>query len=108
MPGRAVDEQPTWEQVLARFEATAAQTEALLAGGDPAAAAELINVEYDPFQLGLPALPAALHDRARAVAARTAALIDELQTAMVVVRHQTQLAEDTASAPRAVYVDCRA
>jgi hypothetical protein len=83
--------QPSWEDVLASFEATAEQGESLLhKDGDHEAALALMAAGIDPWQAALPALP------------------DDLRTAMVSIKRQEQLTTDGAASSRgSVYVDRR-
>jgi hypothetical protein len=101
--------QPSWEDVLASFEATAEQGESLLhKDGDHEAALALMAAGIDPWQAALPALPADLRDRAEAVHRRQLLLADDLRTAMVSIKRQEQLTTDGAASSRgSVYVDRR-
>jgi hypothetical protein len=108
MPGLAPEPAPTWDQVLTSFEASADESQALLASGDAPSAVALMTMEYDPWLLALPVLPVHLRDRANAVRDRQAQLIEQLQAAMVGLRQQSHLAESAVGASRPVYVDTRA
>lgn len=86
--------EPSWADVLARCEASAAEAEALLRAGsvpDPERFAAL--AEYDLWQLSLPPLPAGLRDRARDVVERQLRLQDALTAAMAGLAQQISLAE---------------
>jgi hypothetical protein len=88
---------PTWEEVLASFEATAEAAEQLL---EPSATVVDVAgpVEYDPWQLALPPLPVELHARARALQARHDELAARLQRASSALRRQEQFTRATAEA----------
>jgi hypothetical protein len=100
---------PSWDEVLASFEAGVDQAEALISG-TPAVVDDHAPyiVSYDLQHLAMPPLPAALRPRAEAVRSRQARLADELQSAMVNVRRQAQLTVESGAAPRPVFVDRRA
>jgi hypothetical protein len=100
---------PSWEEVLASFEAGVDQAEALING------TQVVIADYAPYMasydlqnLAMPPLPPALRPRAEVVRSRQARLADELQSAMVNVRRQAQLTVESGTAPRPVFVDRRA
>jgi hypothetical protein len=96
-PAAAASAQPTWEEVLASFEATADAAESLL---EPTAEpVDLAGpVEYDPWQLALPPLPQDLHERARALQVRHEQRAARLQRASGALRRQEQFTRATADA----------
>ena len=101
--------QPSWEEVLASFEASAEHAETLL-GADATSPPDLAPpvIAYDPWQLGMPQLPERLRGRAELLRQRQRRLAEEMQTAMTSVRRQEQLIADSGSTDRSsVYVDRR-
>ncbi len=98
------DPSPTWEEVLASFEANAVAAEALIAGDTTVAPAA---VSYDVWQLGLPPLPDELRVRAGAIHRRQEELADKLRMAMRSVRQQESLLDGQAPARRPVFMDQR-
>jgi parvulin-like peptidyl-prolyl isomerase len=98
---------PTWEEVLASFEQTTSEAEALITRDAQAAAAPVVAPAYDPWQLAMPPLPDHLRTRAESVHARQIRVAIELEASMISLRQQEQIAGREDVAARAVYVDRR-
>jgi hypothetical protein len=94
----------TWEEVLAAFEVSTAQAEAVLAD-DPDAAPSVIPAAFDVWKLNLPQLPADLRSRAEAIQRRQAVLIEALKASMASVQQQISLSDAGVEPRRSLYVD---
>jgi hypothetical protein len=111
MTGTPADSGPTWEQVLASFEASADHAESLLsldveartAAQDTAPAV----VAYDVWQLGLPPLPEHLRAQAEAIRRRHDSVAERLRGAMRDLRHQQVLSGATTTPRQAMFTDRR-
>jgi hypothetical protein len=132
MTGRPAS--PTWEEVLASFEATVVRSEVLLSGtGDSGLSPDAdgsspdranldgavldgavpagpdVIVGYDLSELAMPPVPEHLTPRANALRVRQVRVARQLQAAMVGARRQAQVAvEANPAARRPVFVDRRA
>ncbi len=106
----AATEQPSWEDVLAQCEASAAHAQALLdnrPGLDPETIGQLMSL--DLWKLSLSDLPPELLDRARAVHSRSLELQHRLVEGMRSIETQLELlaaTETRSSTPR--YLDLTA
>jgi hypothetical protein len=94
---------PTWEEVLAAFEASAAQAESLITNNPSAPV--LPVAAYDVWHLSMPPLPAALRPRAEAIHQRQQLLAERLRASMHSLRQQQVLAEPQDEPRRSLYVD---
>lgn len=94
---------PTWEEVLACFEATTAHAESLIT--NTPSDAVLPVAAYDVWQLNMPALPAELLPRATAIHERQQLLAERLRASMRSLRQQQVLAEPQDEPRRSLYVD---
>jgi hypothetical protein len=93
---------PTWEQVLAAFEASAARAQSLVTGVTPPPAPV---AGYDIWQLRLPPIPDELRARAESIHQRQLAAAAELQVAMRSLQQQQALVDAQPQSRQALYID---
>jgi hypothetical protein len=96
---------PTWEQVLAAFEASAAHAQSLAAGDVQSVPPTVLVAGYDIWQLQLPPIPDELRARAESIHQRQLAAAAQLQAAMRSLQQQQALVDAQPQARRALYLD---